>query len=294
MIVTRENYYDKETNQEYFSNSQFSDFEKCEAYAMAKIFGYKKKIDGKEETIYWEDKKVGAMIQGQYVHAWNEGRLDQFKASNPDLYKEGGTLYAKYADMENIIDVIKNDKVFMDSLSGEKEKVFTAEWLGVKWKILIDSYMKERKRFSDLKVLASLDTKEWNNELSIYESVFEYYKYFRQVSLYAKIEALSNGRDEEDYYEPLISVVTKQKYPDKVIVSFKSDQYGTSKEDIDRTLKEFVEYQLRVVKHKLPRYKDVKEGREKPIRCEECDYCRATKKVTGTTLYTRWQLYGGA
>jgi hypothetical protein len=39
---------------------------------------------------------------------------------------------------------------------------------------MIDSYFKEEKRFGDLKILKSLDAKEWNNDLKCYQTQFEY------------------------------------------------------------------------------------------------------------------------
>ena len=37
MILTQENYYTPEANRAYMSTSQFKDFEKCEAMALAKL-----------------------------------------------------------------------------------------------------------------------------------------------------------------------------------------------------------------------------------------------------------------
>ena len=39
MKLTQKNYYSKEMNEQYFSVSQYKDFCKCEAMAMAKING---------------------------------------------------------------------------------------------------------------------------------------------------------------------------------------------------------------------------------------------------------------
>ena len=279
MILTAENYHSVEANQEYMSNSQFGNFTKCEAMAMATLDGD------------WESESTGPMMQGSYVHAWNESKLEQFKARHPELYKNDGNLYAKYSDMDDIIEVIKNDPKFMDALSGKKEVIFTAELFGAKWRIMIDSYKPENSRFGDLKVLAGLSGsrfKVYNEEFNIYQNVFEAYGYYRQVAIYSEIERLANKR--ETYFEPFLAIATKEKYPDKAIVSFVCDMYGTKATDLYQSLVEFIQLELKYVSEKMPRILKVKAGEIKPMRCEVCDYCKSTKMLTGTTHFTQFQL----
>ena len=279
MILTAENYFSPEANWEYMSNSQFGDFDKCEAKAMAKLNGE------------WETETPAVMIQGSYVHAWNEGKLEQFKARHPELYKNDGNLYAKYENMNGIIEVIENDPKFMEALSGEKEKIFTTEMFGCKWKIMIDSYLKEKRRWGDLKVLAALSGKQfkvYNEEFNVYQNVFEAYGYYRQVAIYSEVERLFNKRDV--YFEPFLAIATKEKYTDKAIVSFICDMYGTKATDLYQSLVEFIQLELKYVSEKMPRILKVKAGEIKPMRCEVCDYCKSTKMLTGTTHYTQFQL----
>jgi len=279
MILTAENYHSREANKEYMSNSQFGDFTKCEAKAVAKL-------DGE-----WEEEPAGAMIQGSYVHAWNEGKLPQFQAKHPELYKNDGSLYAKYESMTNVIEVIKNDVKFMEALSGEKEVILTAEMFGVKWRIMIDSYLEAKGRFGDLKVLASLSGKNfkvWNEELRVFENAFQAYGYYRQVAVYTEVERLAKKR--ERYFEPFLAVATKEKYPDKSIVSFVSDEYGPTKEDRYQSLVDFLTFELEGVKTMLPRIIKVKAGEIRPIRCEVCDYCKSTKTLTGATHYSQFEM----
>ena len=44
-------------------------------------------------------------------------------------------------------------------------------------------------------------------------------------------------------------------------------------------------YELEAMKDRLYRYQSIKEGRAMPKRCGLCDYCRATKKITGIKPY---------
>ena len=80
MNLTDENYFSKEMNMKYMSASQFKDFLKCPACAMAKL---------KEE---WKQEKTTALMVGSYVDASYEGTLDIFKAKNPEIFKKDGEL----------------------------------------------------------------------------------------------------------------------------------------------------------------------------------------------------------
>lgn len=84
MILTQENYYSKEANQEYLSVSQYKDFcgtigrVGCEEQALAKLNGY------------WEMEKTTALLVGSYVDSHFEGTLDLFKAQNPEIFTKKG------------------------------------------------------------------------------------------------------------------------------------------------------------------------------------------------------------
>ena len=60
MILTNDNYYSSEANRRYMSVSQYKQFCKCEAAAMAQIMGE------------WEFPKTTALLVGSYVDAWVE------------------------------------------------------------------------------------------------------------------------------------------------------------------------------------------------------------------------------
>lgn len=275
MELNKENYHSIEANQEYMSATQFKgfvhEFGGCEAKSMAILTGK------------WSDPEKVSFLQGKYVHAWNEGKLEEFKESNPEIIastgKNKGELKADFALCEKIIDKIKNDDLFMEALSGEKEKIFTANIFGIKWKCCIDSYLKNKKRFADLKILRSLNDKIWNKYLGCYENVFNSYGYFIQMAIYAEIERKARRRRKKDWYEPFIAVATKEEEPNIDIISFnsKDESYG-----------DFIEYQLNIVKDFIGRVKRVKAGKEKPRRCGFCNFCISTKKLTGTTHYSEY------
>lgn len=276
MILTKENYFTLEADQEYFSNSQFKGFMECEARQMALLNGK------------WKKKTQDYFLVGSYLHAWNEGVLDQFIKDHPEVISSAGKTKGEFkADFKKanaLIEFLEKDWLFMEALKGEKEVIICHELFGAKWKGMLDSYNKEERMFTDLKYLKSLDQKEWvqTETEGHYENVFEYRGYFTQMGLYAELERLVRGGDENDYFEPFIAAVTKEEYPDKDIISFASSEIP---------IHEFVQSQLMIVEPHMERLIQVKSGKRKPRRCEKCNYCKSTKKLTGTTFYMNYSVY---
>lgn len=136
MLLTSENYYSREANEEYLSVSQYKDFmgtygkPGCEEYALAKLDGTW--VENMEDS--------DALMVGSYVDAHFEGTLDLFKAQHPCMFKKDGTLMAKYIKANEMINRCERDPLFMQYMSGEKQVIMTADMFGAKWKIKIDSY----------------------------------------------------------------------------------------------------------------------------------------------------------
>jgi hypothetical protein len=256
--LTRENYHSLEANQQYMSNSQYKSFLDCEAMAVAKVRGE------------WVPEKSDALLAGSYLHAWSEGTLEEFKAITPELFTKKGELYAQYKYIDRMIDCLRQDEFCMFVLQGQKEVIMTAEFGGVMWKIMMDIYSPDRERFVDIKSTRSISELVWSPEDSQKVSFIEMYSYPRQFAVYAEIERLVTGRS--GWLEPLVVAVSKEDPPDKAIISMV---------DPVRT-----EYELTQIKLNLPHILAVKSGQEQPTRCETCDYCRATKKISRIIHFT--------
>ena len=262
MILTKSNYYGLKSNQHYMSVSQFKSFLPafggCEAQAMATL-------NGEYEAPYTQ-----AFMEGHYVHAWNEGTLDEFKANNPDLYSTRGTtagqLKAGFKHCDKMIKVLENDEEVMRVLAGEKEVIMTAELFGIPWKIMIDSYQPiingKPGIFADLKTAKKLDAKWWDAETQERKNLLERYGYLIQMAVYAEIEKRFTGWDE--WLIPHMVIVTKEDPPDHEAIYFDYD---------------VIETNLWFVKNHIERVKQVKSGKVEPIRCGKCEYCRLTKKI---------------
>lgn len=240
MILTNENYYSLEANQEYMSVSQYKDFCKCEAMAMATIRGE------------WVRPMTTALLVGSYIDAWFEGTLDVFKATHPEIYKKTHRgdpfLKADFMQAEEIIKFIQKDDMFMRYMSGKKQVIKTAEFFGTPWKIKMDSYHNDK--IVDLKVMRSM-------ERIMGKSFVEHWMYDLQMAIYAKVE----GRDLATY----LAVVTKQDPPDKNIISIPRWRRMELLDEIEKD---------------MPRVLSVKRGEIPPTRCGVCEYCRATKVLT--------------
>lgn len=141
MKLNDDNYYSKESNQEFFSVSQYKDFCKCEAMAMAKIRGE------------YEQPTTKAMLIGTLVDRWFEGTLEQLRQESPNIfYRRNGALRADFRKADQIIKRVQQDERFMQYMSGEKQKILTFEMFGVPWKMKMDSFV-EGICITDLKVV---------------------------------------------------------------------------------------------------------------------------------------------
>ena len=237
MILTNNNYYSDKANLEYMSVSQFKSFRKCEAATLAELKGE------------WKSPKTTALLVGSYVDSYFEGTLDDFKAENPEIFKKDGTLKADYIQAEEIIERVESDELFMEYMSGEKQKIFTKKLFGVPWKIKIDSLLPDK--IVDLKVMRSM-------ERIMGKSFVEHWGYDLQMAVYSAV----HGGDLDTY----LAVVTKQSPSDIEIIEIPKWRREELLEEVERF---------------LPRMIKIKTGEVEPERCGVCDYCRATKKIEG-------------
>ncbi len=274
--VTSENYFSNEMNKFDMGSTQFKSFIPqfggCELAAMAQL-------EGK-----YSPKKSDAFLEGSYGHSWNDGTIEEFRLNHPEMFSSRGAtkgqLKTNFKKIGAAIEILESDTLCMSALEGEKELIFTAELFGMPWKIAIDSYNSQNNRFADLKFLKALRDKKWNDELDVYENVYQAYGYFLQLSLYSEIERVANNRT--TYFEPLLVIATKEEVPDKCVMSFSSTA---------ETHEDFIKRHLALASTYADRVRKVKHEGAEPIGCGVCDYCKSIKKLTGTTHYSAFELY---
>lgn len=184
MKLSDDTYYGKEANQAFFSVSQYKDFCKCEAMAMAKIRGE------------FEQPTTKAMLIGTLVDRWFEGTLEQLRQESPNIfYCRNGALRADFRKADQIIKRVQQDERFMQYMSGEKQKILTFEMLGAVWKMKMDSFVSEIC-VTDLKVVQNFKS-------------LAFWRYDIQGAAYIEGVRIALGQDLPFY----LAAVTKEAVP---------------------------------------------------------------------------------
>lgn len=243
MKLNDDNYYGKEANEAFFSVSQYKDFCRCEAMAMAKVRGE------------FEQKQTKAMLIGTLVDRWFEGTLDKLREESPNIfYCRNGALRAEFRKADEIIRRVQRDGRFMQFMSGKKQKILTFEMFGAPWKMKMDSFV-ENICIADLKVVASIDT-----DRGAVKAAFRRLRYHIQGAVYqAGVEACGYGK--LPFY---LAVATKE-----TVTNF--DIFQIDQPTLDMALRE--------IEENMPRFIAVKAGLEEPHYCGVCDYCKSVKKA---------------
>lgn len=259
MILTAENYYSREANEQYLSVSQYKEFcgslgkVPCEAEALAKLHGE------------WEEKKSTSMMVGSYVDAHFDGALSLFKSQNPEIFTKQGSLKAEYRKAEEIINRIERDEYFMKFMSGKKQVVMTGVIGGAEWKVKIDSYIPD-VCIVDLKIMKAIRDTFWVRDIG-YMDFVQYWGYDLQGAVYQEIVRQNTGKILPFY----IAAASKEAEPDIEIIHID-----------DMHLKE----KLIEIESNVPKILALKSGEYDPIRCDMCDYCRHTKVLTKPIHYS--------
>ena len=268
-IVTAENYFSPEIQMAYMGASQLKAFDRCEAAALAELLGD------------YTPPSSTALLVGSYVDAYFSGSLPLYQAQHPELFKRDGNLKAEYVHAQDIIARMESDELYTLLMSGQKQIIRTGEIAGVPFKIKIDSLLDadtcrtvERKFPNTSSVFAFCDgaivdqkvmrdmADVWSEEERRRVPFVEAWGYDFQGAIYQAVEG---------HMLPFILAVgTKEASPDLAALYIS---------DADLSAK------LAEVEDRAPRYQAIKEGREQPRRCEHCDYCKATRKLTAIRNY---------
>ena len=251
--LNNNNYYSTIANVEYWSASLFKAFDRCEACGLATVTGDYKRED------------TTSLLVGSYVDAYFSGEMDSFISEHPEIFNSRtGELKADYRKADELIKKINGQQLMIDYLTGEKQKIITAEMFGVPWKIKLDVFGGDK--LVDLKVVKDFE--------SIYQegygrrSWIEYWGYDIQGAIYQKIEQKASGREKPlPFY---LVAITKEKTPDIAIIELPQHILDTA---------------LKIVEAKIERFDLIKRGEVDPIRCEKCDYCKSTKILTAPEIY---------
>jgi len=254
MLLTESNYFSTEAEKEYCSSSQYRSFVGtmgkvgCEARTLSKI-------EGK-----WTEEVSNALLVGSYVDAHFSGTLNIFKAQHPEIFtKKTGELLAPFKHADVMIARCERDKLFMKTLSGGSQEIFTVEMFGLKWKCKVDSYH-EHVAIVDLKTTASIMDTHYTKEFGRINFI-RLWGYDIQLAIYQKIVELVTG----EKLPVFIAAVSKEPEPDIEVIGFQQ---------------ELLDEVLLDVKNCAARIVELKNGAVEPRRCGICDYCKNTKVLT--------------
>lgn len=248
MKLTSRNYYSKKANQEYFSVSQFKDFLKCPAMAMAKLNGE------------YEPERGRSLILGSFVDEMLTGTKKsqaKFIAENRDeLFKKNGEPYADVAQARETAERVKKQPKMMHYLGGKHQKIMTGEIEGVPFKIKMDSFDPE-EYITDLKYMASLRSP------NLFTPMIEYWGYDLQAACYQEVVYQNTGKRLPFYFD----VATKEKPAHLALGQI-------SQWNIDKAME--------VVRANIVRFQKIKTGELEAERCEDynCEFCTSTKIIT--------------
>lgn len=253
--LCEENYFSSAMEWQYCGSSQFKRFCECPAKAMAMLKGE------------WVEEKTSSKAIGSYVDAYISNTLEIFKENYPDWFTQKGELksLADIKKAQYIVERIENDELFKKYISGDHQTIMTGEIEGLKFKIKADSFFKDKNVCTDLKVVKDFEF-IWNNKTGRKENFVEYWHYDWQAAIYSEIIRQNTGILPKYF----IAAITKEKYSDLVLLN-------VSEQDLL--------IQLEIVKSMIPYVKAIKEGKAEATRCEHCDYCKSTKKLTQIINY---------
>ncbi len=253
MKLTNRNYYGPKANKEYFSVSQYKDFLKCPAMAMAKIKGE------------YTPERGRALVIGSYVDEMLTGtessQMKFIEENYSELFKKNGDPLADVSQANGTIARIRKQPLMMRYLSGKHQVIMTGEIEGVPVKGKFDSY-KPGEFLVDLKYLKSLRSP------NLFENVLDYWKYPMQMAVYQELVFQNTGER-----LPCYIVAATKETPAHITVC-EIDQYTLDKE-------------LDAVKANIMGFQKIKNGEIEPERCEcyDCDFCTQSKTLVEPIPY---------
>ena len=275
MKLRTSNYYSNKANNEFMSVSQFKEFAKCEACAMAQLKGA---YERPKTSALFLGSFVDEMLTGtkksqikfivdnfenifqkssRYIKIPERDRLDFVRGEFDDLFNaENGKPYAEIVQAVETVAKVKNQPLMMQHLAGKHQTIMTGEIAGVPFKIKMDAYQPD-KMIVDLKYMSSLRSP------NMFEPMVKYWGYDIQGAIYQEIVRQNTGKRLPFY----LNIATKEKPTHLAIAEIM--QY-----DLDEALD-------KVIKN-APRYQAIKNGEIEPERCEDynCEYCTETAIIT--------------
>ena len=274
MKLTNRNYYGKSANQAFMSVSQFKQFQKCEAMALAELSGEYERPKSRalllgsfvDEMLTGTRKSKVLFVYENFSELFQKsskickldeaGRLTLISDYFTDVFNDDNKPYADIVQALETIERIKKQPLMMQHFKSKHQVVMTGEIAGVPFKIKMDNY-KPGEFISDCKYMASLRSP------NMFEPMVKYWGYGIQGAVYQEIVYQNTGKRLPFY----LDIATKETPAHLAVAQI--NQY-----DLDEALE--------TVKAFAPRFQAIKNGDIEPNRCDEydCNYCTETHIIT--------------
>ena len=274
MKLTSKNYYNKEANVAYMSVSQFKDFRKCEAMALAKLKGEYETPPSKalilgslvDEMLTGTKKSKMRFVlenrdqlfqKSSKFNTCSEAECAELIASSTlSIFSSANKPYAEVVQALETIELIRKQPLMMKHFRSRHQTIMTGEIAGVPFKIKMDNY-KPGEFISDGKYMASLRSP------NLFEPMVKFWGYDIQGAVYQEIVRQNTG----ERLPFFLDIATKETPAHMAVAEI--NQF-----DLDEALD--------VMKAWAPRYQAIKLGEIQPERCGEynCNYCTETEIIT--------------
>ena len=274
MKLTNKNYYGSAANNEFMSVSQFKQFQKCEAMALAELKGEYERPKSKalllgsfvDEMLTGTKKSQIKFVSDNFSELFQKsskicklddaGRMTFISDYYTDIFNEDNKPYAEIVQALETIRRIKQQPLMMKHFKSKHQTVMTGEIAGVPFKIKMDNY-KPGEFIADCKYMASLRSP------NLFEPLVKYWRYDLQGAVYQEVVYQNTGKRLPFY----LDIATKETPAHLAVAEI--NQY-----DLDEALE--------TIKALAPRFQAIKNGEIKPNRCNEydCHYCTETHLIT--------------
>ena len=274
MKLTNKNYYGSAANNEFMSVSQFKQFQKCEAMALAELKGEYERPKSKalllgsfvDEMLTGTKKSQIKFVSDNFSELFQKsskicklddaGRMTFISDYYTDIFNEDNKPYAEIVQALETIRRIKQQPLMMKHFKSKHQTVMTGEIAGVPFKIKMDNY-KPGEFIADCKYMASLRSP------NLFEPLVKYWRYDLQGAVYQEVVYQNTGKRLPFY----LDIATKETPAHLAVAEI--NQY-----DLDEALE--------TIKALAPRFQAIKNGEIKPNRCNEydCHYCTETHFIT--------------
>lgn len=262
MILTQANYFSAESMWHYMSQSQFKQFEDCEAKALAIL---------NDES----DDEKECFLEGRYFEAIVCGKRAEFEAEyySEIISSRGETKGQPKVNFRSVLasaEAFMRQPKFQEIVARSMQQVIlTGTIAGVPFKTKIDFFDMETASEWDAKCMRDFK-RVFNEREGHYESWFFARGYHYQAAIERELIRQNYGKSGQCG----LIAATKEPFPDVQWLVFGD---------------EVLDNALEIVKQFAPHYDAIKAGIELPERCEICDYCRETKVLEEPTLITEFE-----